>query len=42
VLDFGKLLAYGSTKDVLELPEVRRAYLGESSEQLEKTLEACA
>jgi branched-chain amino acid transport system ATP-binding protein len=38
VLDFGKLLAYGPTKDVLALPVVRRAYLGESPEQLEKTL----
>jgi len=40
VLDFGKLLAHGLTKEVLELPEVRRAYLGESPDQLEKTLEA--
>ena len=29
VLDFGKLLALGPTKDVLEQPEVRRAYLGD-------------
>jgi branched-chain amino acid transport system ATP-binding protein len=28
VLDFGKLLAYGPTKEVLQNPEVRRAYLG--------------
>ena len=28
VLDFGKLLAVGPTRDVLEEPEVRRAYLG--------------
>lgn len=42
VLDFGKLIAYGPTKEVLELPEVRSAYLGESPEQLEKSLEAVA
>jgi branched-chain amino acid transport system ATP-binding protein len=29
VLDFGNLLALGPTKDVLERPEVRRAYLGD-------------
>jgi ABC-type branched-subunit amino acid transport system ATPase component len=29
VLDFGQLLAVGPTADVLERPEVRRAYLGE-------------
>ena len=29
VLDFGKLLALGPTKDVLEQAEVRRAYLGD-------------
>jgi ABC-type branched-subunit amino acid transport system ATPase component len=28
VLDFGKLLAVGPTAQVLEMPEVRRAYLG--------------
>jgi branched-chain amino acid transport system ATP-binding protein len=32
VLDFGKLLALGSTKEVLEAPEVRKAYLGDFSE----------
>ena len=32
VLDFGKLLALGRTADVLEQPEVRRAYLGEFEE----------
>jgi branched-chain amino acid transport system ATP-binding protein len=29
VLDFGVLLALGPTKEVLERPEVRRAYLGD-------------
>jgi branched-chain amino acid transport system ATP-binding protein len=29
VLDFGKLLALGLTQEVLQLPEVRRAYLGD-------------
>jgi branched-chain amino acid transport system ATP-binding protein len=28
VLDFGKLLAFGSTRAVLDNPDVRRAYLG--------------
>lgn len=28
VLDFGRLLALGPTRDVLESPEVRKAYLG--------------
>ncbi|MBT6440776.1 MAG: ABC transporter ATP-binding protein [Flavobacteriales bacterium] len=32
VLDFGKLLAYGPTTDVLEDPLVRRAYLGDFEE----------
>ncbi|MEY4730223.1 MAG: hypothetical protein RL020_1381 [Pseudomonadota bacterium] len=32
VLDFGKLLALGPTKEVLEQPEVRRAYLGNFDE----------
>jgi branched-chain amino acid transport system ATP-binding protein len=32
VLDFGKLLALGPTKTVLEAPEVRKAYLGDFSE----------
>jgi branched-chain amino acid transport system ATP-binding protein len=32
VLDFGKLLAIGKTKTVLEAPEVRKAYLGDFSE----------
>ncbi|MDI9348643.1 MAG: ATP-binding cassette domain-containing protein [Candidatus Symbiobacter sp.] len=32
VLDFGKLLAVGPTRKVLELPEVRKAYLGDFGE----------
>jgi branched-chain amino acid transport system ATP-binding protein len=28
VLDFGKLLAFGPTRQVLDDPQVRRAYLG--------------
>ena len=32
VLDFGKLLALGPTAQVLEQPEVRRAYLGDFEE----------
>jgi len=32
VLDFGRLIAVGATAHVLELPEVRRAYLGDFSE----------
>jgi branched-chain amino acid transport system ATP-binding protein len=36
VLDFGKLLALGPTHHVLQLPEVRRAYLGDF-ENLEST-----
>jgi branched-chain amino acid transport system ATP-binding protein len=39
VLDFGKLLAYGPTKHVLELPEVRRAYLGEMPADSDTTTE---
>ena len=29
VLDFGMLIAQGTTREVLESPEVRRAYLGD-------------
>jgi branched-chain amino acid transport system ATP-binding protein len=36
VLDFGKLLALGATRDVLKNPDVQRAYLG-SFESLETT-----
>lgn len=32
VLDFGKLLAVGATRTVLENPEVRKAYLGDFAE----------
>jgi branched-chain amino acid transport system ATP-binding protein len=39
VLDFGKLLALGPTHDVLQLPEVRRAYLGDFENMDDATAE---
>jgi branched-chain amino acid transport system ATP-binding protein len=42
VLDFGKLLACGPTREVLALPEVRRAYLGEAPQHIDAKLAAAA
>ncbi|MBC7940378.1 MAG: ABC transporter ATP-binding protein [Chitinophagaceae bacterium] len=42
VLDFGKLLATGPTVEVLSLPEVRRAYLGEAAQDAVEPLEQAA
>jgi branched-chain amino acid transport system ATP-binding protein len=42
VLDFGKLLAHGPTKEVLASPEVRLAYMGEMPAQSADAADQCS